>query len=402
MLTRTETPAMRVLFWLSLALYIAVLPLAGTIALRGLAMLGLLVATAWSCWNIRQWPKPPLLLAWLAWLLVALVSLAYAVDADYSLGEIKVEIVYAFLIMLAAHHWIRGEQDLLRLVIIATLANTALVGYSLWLAGETPKGEWVGSWRVGVGTYATYLITVAPLIAALAWRARQTGERTLFAALTLLLVGNLIALFLTLQRQASLGLVVEIATIGGLWLLQGWSRRRLAVVVAALAVATTFFAMHVKQREAPQANGSSAELRAEIVTTDVRWDLWHFALARVAERPFSGGGFGQRAFDLAYPEYHDAHTFLWHAHNMLINTAVQTGLPGLAAQLALLGALVLALFRAWRRGGDSAIWAAAGLAMIMGVLMRNMANDFFQRDNALMFWLFAGALLGALREHAED
>jgi hypothetical protein len=37
--------------------------------------------------------------------------------------------------------------------------------------------------------------------------------------------------------------------------------------------------------------------------------------------------------------------------------------------------------------------------MVVGVLMRNMANDFFVRDGSLLFWALAGMLFGyALRQ----
>jgi hypothetical protein len=36
--------------------------------------------------------------------------------------------------------------------------------------------------------------------------------------------------------------------------------------------------------------------------------------------------------------------------------------------------------------------------MIAGVFVRNMADDFFIRDHALLFWLLCGAYLGVLRQ----
>jgi len=39
----------------------------------------------------------------------------------------------------------------------------------------------------------------------------------------------------------------------------------------------------------------------------------------------------------------------------------------------------------------------AGTTMVAGVLARNMANDFFVRDGALLFWALAGMLFGYAR-----
>ncbi len=42
-----------------------------------------------------------------------------------------------------------------------------------------------------------------------------------------------------------------------------------------------------------------------------------------------------------------------------------------------------------------------GLLLVVGVVGRNLTNDFFQRDLALLFWSIAGMLLG-YAGHAKD
>jgi O-antigen ligase len=134
------------------------------------------------------------------------------------------------------------------------------------------------------------------------------------------------------------------------------------------------------------------------VQRDVRWDLWHFSLERIAERPLAGGGFGRASFNLLYRDYHlSTGSPLWHAHNMVINKGIQMGVPGVVAFLALWLAMAIAAYRI-RTRPDLRPWAIACLAMMAGVFMRNMTDDFFIRDHALMFWLLCGALLGAARE----
>jgi hypothetical protein len=70
--------------------------------------------------------------------------------------------------------------------------------------------------------------------------------------------------------------------------------------------------------------------------------------------------------------------------------------------LALFGSLAWRFWRLARRGEPLARLAGlAGTGMVAGVLARNMANDFFVRDEALLFWALAGMLFGyALRREA--
>jgi len=41
--------------------------------------------------------------------------------------------------------------------------------------------------------------------------------------------------------------------------------------------------------------------------------------------------------------------------------------------------------------------ALAVIALACGVFAKNMTDDFFTRDGALLYWLLAGATLGSLR-----
>jgi O-antigen ligase len=69
--------------------------------------------------------------------------------------------------------------------------------------------------------------------------------------------------------------------------------------------------------------------------------------------------------------------------------------PGLLLLLVLLGAIVR---EAWRlaRGPDD--WALACgvalLAVVAGMLVRNMTDTLLVRQNALLYWGTVGALLG--------
>ena len=78
----------------------------------------------------------------------------------------------------------------------------------------------------------------------------------------------------------------------------------------------------------------------------------------------------------------------------------------LGQQAACLVLFAAFAWRFWRLAGAAdPVLRAIGLAgtlMIAGMFTRNMFNDFFVRDGAMLFWTLSGAMLGyALRRERE-
>jgi O-antigen ligase len=83
---------------------------------------------------------------------------------------------------------------------------------------------------------------------------------------------------------------------------------------------------------------------------------------------------------------------VWRAHNLLLDTAPQVGIPGVLLLLLLLGATVREGWRMARSPNDAA--AGCGIALICfvaGMLVRNMTDTLWVRQNALFYW---GSRLG--------
>ena len=91
-----------------------------------------------------------------------------------------------------------------------------------------------------------------------------------------------------------------------------------------------------------------------------------------------------------------------HAHNAFLNRALQTGLPGLAAFVALIASVAVSFWRVARSGDhDTAAIGAAGLALVAGTVIKNLTDDYLVQENALLFWSLAGAGLGAAAARAD-
>lgn len=392
------------LFWLCLAVYVVVLPMSSTMALRSLAFAGLIAATLWKLAKHDSRPYFPAGRAWLAYVAVALLSLASALDVRYSLGQIRSEIVYGGSVFAIAATFLGQADRLRKLAWIVAAGNTLMLAGSFYLIAVTPDAAStaIGSIRAATGTYSTYLVTVSPLLLHLAWCAWQAKDRRTLALVGLLVAANLVALFFTANRLGLLAYATEIAVVGTFAIRRDFNWRAAATLAGAvLAVVALFAAQHHKRYDM-MPDDAPEEIRAtSTVEGDVRWGLWQFTVDEIARRPWQGAGFGRRAFQKAYPEYQRTHPMLWHAHNMVLNKGVQMGLPGIAAFLLLWLALGAAVVRAAARGADTGLVACTA-ALLVGVFLKNMTDDFFVEDNALMFWLLCGALLSALRADAAE
>jgi O-antigen ligase len=129
---------------------------------------------------------------------------------------------------------------------------------------------------------------------------------------------------------------------------------------------------------------------------DHRLELWPQILERIEERPLTGYGFGRGILrEGLQKELSTLDTNLWHAHNIFLEALIQGGAPAVLLLLFLLGALAR---EGWRLGRDTdeatAACGIALLAVLAGMLARNMTDTLLVRQNALLFWGMSGVLMG--------
>jgi O-antigen ligase len=371
-----------------------ILPFPGTEVLRlaGLAGAFLIVVIFWR----RLSPPPlPCQRAIALWAGVVIASLLVAVDPAYSLGEIRNEVGYALIAFAAFFAWTRDERQL-RLSCLAVLAGFAVIAASALLGADLRKGEWPSDvYYGGVGGVSNYLVTVGPvLVLTVALFGRRHARKWLgllglaFGAVALLSAQR--ALWPALGLQAALGCV---------WL---WRVRAVAVDPVRLALTGTILlaligtGIYVSDQYRTGGNPESPVAMGN----DLRPHVWKKVGEKILTHPLSGAGFGLGVMSKAYPALlPEEGKVFWHPHNLVLNYGISAGVPGMVAVLALFAALAWRFWQLALRGERLARLAGlAGAAMVAGVLARNMANDFFVRDGALLFWALAGMLFGyALR-----
>jgi O-antigen ligase len=376
---------------LPLAVFLFILPFPGTVTLRLLALAGSLLVCAWS-WYREGYPQVPARLALVLWGGFALLSLATAVDPAYTLGEIKNEIGYAMAAYLAFLTLTRTRADAQFLLGALILGSLALASIALWdsLSSDSPRWNEEGL-AGGSGSYSTYLLALLP---ALLWAGGMLRLRHRWGLVAGLIALQLVVAVIAGQRQ--FWLVFALQVLVGLPLLRkrgfvhiSTSRMRaigvLAVVLSALVIV-----------------GATARRDTISLSEDPRLGMWPGVVARIIEHPLTGKGFGRETMKKAYPELRSRkYPEVWHAHNLFLNYGMSMGVPGMIAALYLFFTL-LRIFWNLSRADDRALALAGvcGVLLVMAVVVRNLTNDFFVRDLALLFWAIAGMLLG-YATHAE-
>ena len=349
-------------------------------------------------------PRPlprALLVALAAWCALAIASLAWSVDRAFTLGELRAQLLYgvlafgAFYVAADPARWRLWWKAMLACALVLLVAEDARERLEPLLG--------LREWHGGGGAFSTHLVILAPLLLPLAWPT-EDGSRRPNALFMLALAVLFYAAWRTENRIVWLALLVAyaIAAIAHHFSPE-WrprfngARYVLAAGVVAIVVLAGFTAHY---RAPPEDAGRILPLAG--VEADLRPKIWTIALERIAEAPWLGHGYGREilapAFQIETP--HDGHhPELRHAHNAFLDVALQLGLVGETIFLAILAILAVEFARALRRR-ESCPAGILGLAVIGGFMTKNLTDDFFYRQNGVVFWAVMGLLLGLTRLRA--
>jgi O-antigen ligase len=382
-----------------LCILVIFLPIAHTETIRAFGL-----GIAGGLWIIKTilsrrflFSRTPLDLPLLLFTGVAGLSVFTAVDWRYSLEEFIGEWMLGLFLFYLVVNNVRSEQ--MKYILGALLiGNVIMVSYgifSFFRAGGQLFDYRVraGSLHSGFGTFGTYLVTVIPYILVAIFYVRQTSHRLIFS---LLLALNFFALYITYSRGSWVAAAVLPFIIG--WRLLPGKAILLFAGLAALGVfllAPRGIIWHKISIPGPGAPGGVIE------TADARWELTKFSLERIRENPFQMLGFGQRSFVKKYRDFYLKYkgALLWHAHNTFLNLTFQTGLQGLVIFCFFLYGILRYCYDCARLSEIplKKFYFLATFLMIIAFFIRNLSDDFFKDDSALLFWFLCGAAL-AIRE----
>ncbi len=319
-------------------------------------------------WLIKAPPITPLNGSLLLLLVAVLLSLAASFDIAYSTSKV-LGVVLGVAVFFAVVRVVSSSGALDIAIETYAVAGGALaaigvlgtnwigkVGALQSLAARMPAvirgvpGQQEGFQPNAI---AGALLFFIPLQLALA----VSGRRRILAVLLLLFTSGVF--LLTQSRNAWLGLAVAMAA-WAIW--QSRGRLRLAVigivVVAILGGAAFWVYGNSRLSERVVGGGLSSDVESRV-------ELWSRAIYMIEDFPFTGVGMNdfRRVMPVMYPAFFTApETDIAHAHNQLLNTGAELGVPGLVAYIAILLGAAAMLVRTFRITSDARLrWIAAGL-----------------------------------------
>lgn len=234
----------------------------------------------------------------------------------------------------------------------------------------------------GLGTVSAFLTTIALGYTIYSWN-RNRLQSILGLVLVATALGSLV---LSFSRGGWLGFGVSIVLFFGFSLQDRkvkWRTVITAVIIIAVMVAALFtFFPRVQDRFL---SGFSYQSNMDRIV------IWQAAIDMIKDNPLLGLGGG--AFPLAYDQYRvgTGTTIMAFAHNIILQTAAEFGLLGLAAFAMFVG---VAIVRGWAVARYGGVLCQALYSGYLGILAHELVDDVTYGMNVGgLFWLITGLLI---------
>ncbi|MEN9217010.1 MAG: IctB family putative bicarbonate transporter [Gloeomargarita sp. HHBFW_bins_162] len=375
--------------------------------------LGLLLVGGVAWWLVLLLVEPPAGVwgtALLYWVMVTLATAFSPVKLAALTGWVKASLYLGALGVLVrgVRRWGNG----LMIVYLLVALVVAAVGLRQWFFGAEALATWIDPESPLAGTTRVYSFLKNPNVLAayllpgvgmslgclLAWR--TWAQRLLALTLVVVLTSCLI---LTGSRGGWLGLVAVYGSFAlmvgwGWWQWSGhrpWWQRVLLWVGAGLVLVMVVALL-----------GRSERLRLRFVSifagradssNNFRINVWAAVVAMIRDHPWLGIGPGNRAFNLIYPLYQRPNFNALGAYSVPLEVAVESGLLGLAAFLALTATIVRRSWvnlSAWMRKPVPQTFLLMGiLAGLVGTMTHGLVDTLWFRPQIQILWWFGVALV---------
>jgi putative inorganic carbon (HCO3(-)) transporter len=388
----------------------------------------LIIPILWGvAWAVRgePFPKTPLNSALMLLALMVIISLFSTFDIVFSLPKIA-GLIFGISIYFAVVRWLNSSENLwlgIQIFLLAggVLAMLGLLGTN-WFV-KFPSLQRIVSHLPPVirglpgaeegfqpNAVAGAMVFFLPLYALLLtkgprlWKRRQAGESLLLRSrvqFTLQATVFLLAcsvFFLTQSRGAWLGLTVGILAI------LGWNGRRSRFILMAilLFVFVGSIIIRLNQREIFSwvfAHGGSG-LAGSV---EGRLEIWSRAISGIQDFPMTGMGMNtfRKVMPVLYPIFsNDPRIDVAHCHNHILQAALDLGIPGLVAYLALwllTAYLLIYVFRHAKNPLHRLIASGLGAGLLAHFVFGIQDAIALGAKAGIFFWLTLALAVGVYR-----
>jgi len=356
------------------------------------------------------------------WLFVAAVVASWIATPGHDLVGLRhfSGIGFGILAMAVVASWCITTDRLVIMAILFALAATGvlilgLLSTSIHLAEKfvviAPLApalfSWLPEFKLGLpgldvsetvnanalGGTALLVLPACGGLAAAALVGQGRRRSALLAGAASTVVG-IAVLGLTLSRTAWLAAMLTLVLLASRW------RRGRSVILLALLIVIVGLAFGAKgwQATSPESFNEGAGLARRAALERVA--IWRDGLRRLREAPWLGVGINQFHEPGPTVDVHGRRIPDAHAHNMLLQVALDIGVPGLCAYLILLCALLLMADQAARRPDMAGRIAGGSGLSLVAVHLFGLGDAIALGAKVGLFqWLCTGMILAAWRLH---
>lgn len=378
---------------------------------------------------------PSIAFATAAWALALMIGSALSDNPIRSLSSWKGDVLTPLLALIVFYTLTRSIDDAKRWLVALFLGLSGLTGaaiFNVFVPVDALNMPAFG----GVGAYSTWLITLCSLLPLAwscwsAWPAQAEPQVEHYAppsptpipqapllARCLTIIAMVMILgsgFLTTNRAIWIcfGIMLMVFAMMSIYatpnpdtestlpkgsgLALRWVRMIALVIVGGVVFTTLFFATSEMRFNGNPPGGGGA---VEMITHDNRAVIWKEAVELIAAKPFTGYGYGRETLEevmsARFTQPLDKALFI-QGHNIVLNQLLQIGIIGAVLLIAIFANLFVVFANLLRGNIFMQTVGFCGVLLVVGVFARNMVDDFFIRQNAILFWAITGMLL-ALRE----
>ena len=386
----------------SLAIYISQIPFPkGNASLKSLSLA--VVAVLWLARLIleRRFTFVRTRLWWpvIILTLITLLSVMGSIDVEYSLKNIKKYTFVSVFLFFAIVNNVRDLRDvkilLLALMISAGVFSLlALIDYSLFeqTFGSRLRVRYLDR---NLGRFSKFYDLVIPVNLALIFVTKDKMKKILF---TLGLLLSMTTMLLMQMRGSYVVIFLAILAIAFIY------RKKLFVIILIIPFFIAIM-MPSKMITRAQEMFQFGDYLTKDGVLNYRSEAWKGAVRIIKEHPILGLGIGKSNFGRTVEKFDDLKIPYDHAHNTILQIAVELGLIGLAAFLWFFGSVFyhgIKCYCSLPKNDGRAILIFGILCGIGALFVHGFIAYFYKHTSFYALWVFVALLIVLVEGNREE
>lgn len=336
--------------------------------------------------------KPDLLsLALLAYVVIVLASVVYSAHRHWSVKDAS-KFMVVLAMVFAGWHLFKNRAFLLGFLqlLIGSVLVVCICDVTTYLSGLGRLWQWGERWVDGPyyghpNTASAIIMLLMPISLFLLLRSRNAWLKAIHGSY---ITVGLFLMYVMASRTAQLALTVVV--LCGAILVRPWKRRVIALLALGCVLVAAFLNLRALNPRFMDETFRSLTFRDE---------NWRNLLTLIAKRPVFGYGYGKSNYQTVYHRSFPGSMIPYqHAHSLILQTAFESGIVGLAAMVWLWGTVAYRLLRGYALNRNPyGTLCAALFASLIGISVYCLAEvpDGFLRSLSWLLVAMTGALTGS-------